>query len=209
MQCLKPQASSKKCSVNKAFTLVETLIVLAVMGLIVTFTVPKVIHEMGEAQKKAIGKETIAALHEGLYTGWQEGEITPNSSIDQVATYLAGKLNVLRHCLPGRPADDCVTSHPHAFSIHQHVLQLPSGAWISVYNIAHSHYSAFAYFIDYNGATAPNIEPSDMVVLWFNAGLQPTSAAPTRYTTPLKAGALVPDLLVNRHLVYNYWMGLD
>jgi prepilin-type N-terminal cleavage/methylation domain-containing protein len=50
---LTPHASRKKYSVNKAFTLAETLIALGILGLIATFTIPKVMTEMTWVINKA------------------------------------------------------------------------------------------------------------------------------------------------------------
>jgi prepilin-type N-terminal cleavage/methylation domain-containing protein len=217
-----PQASSlkQKYSVNKAFTLAETLIVLAVMGLLVTFTVPKVIHEVGEQQKKAVGKETITALHDALYAGWQEGTLNSSTTLTQFGDYLATKLNVIRDCPAGRPAGDCVTSHTDTFGNARRILVLPNGAWVSIYGVYGVNPSAllgFHFFVDYNGATGPNTEPnvrgtattSDIICLWFNPSNQKVTINPSRHGDNYQAGSLVADRHANRHLVYNYWMGLD
>jgi hypothetical protein len=190
------------------------------MGLIVTFTVPKVIHEMGEAQKKAVGKETITALHDALYAGWQDGTLNSSTTYQQLGDYLASKLNVTRDCPVGRPAGDCVTNYPYGsvFSTNKRILVLPNGAWISLYFVNWGGWQNFKFFIDYNGATGPNIDTlfgggtattSDTICLWFNPSQQKVTTDPSRHGDNYQAGALVADRGSNRHLVYNYWMGLD
>jgi hypothetical protein len=193
------------------------------MGLIVTFTVPKVIHEMGEAQKKAVGKETITALHDALYAGWQDGTLNSSTTYQQLGDYLASKLNITRDCPVGRAAGDCVTSFPGGghFDNTKRILVLANGAWVSLYWVNWGSWPNFCFFIDYNGATGPNIGPedppfgngtplsSDTVCLWFNQTQQKVTAAPIRHGDNYQAGALVTDRDYNRHLVYNYWMGLD
>lgn len=45
------------------FTLAELLIALAILGVIATFTIPKILQAQQNQEKHAIYKETIAALH--------------------------------------------------------------------------------------------------------------------------------------------------
>ena len=47
---------------RSGFTLSELLIALGVLGLIASFTIPKVLQSVGNAQKKAIAKEAAAIL---------------------------------------------------------------------------------------------------------------------------------------------------
>jgi hypothetical protein len=92
---------------------------------------------MGEAQKKAIGKETITALHDALYAGWQDGTLNSSTTYQQLGDYLASKLNITRNCPVGRPAGDCVTSFPYAghFDNTQRILVLPNGAWVALFAV--------------------------------------------------------------------------
>ena len=46
----------------QGFTLAELLIALAILGVMATFTIPKILAANAEQQKKAVFKETIAAL---------------------------------------------------------------------------------------------------------------------------------------------------
>jgi hypothetical protein len=188
------------------------------MGLIVTFTVPKVIHEMGEAQKKAVGKETITALHDALYSGWQEGTLNSSTTLTQLGDYLATKLNITKDCPVGRPADDCVTSFPvYHFSNAERVLILPNGAWINLHSANWMGTGVMYFLIDYNGATGPNIDmsrggtttSSDVMNLLFNPSQQKLTTALGRHGENFQAGSLVPDRAYNQLPVYNYWMGLD
>jgi hypothetical protein len=190
------------------------------MGLIVTFTVPKVIHEMGEAQKKAVGKETITALHDALYAGWQDGTLNSSTTYQQLGDYLASKLNITRDCPAGRPVNDCVTTHPHFASTGHRTLVLPNGAWLCLWSTINAGgFANFLFLIDYNGSNLPNIEPafgggaattSDVIVLFFNYTGQRITTVPSRHGNYFHSGALVSDHWNNqRNLVYNYWMGLD
>jgi hypothetical protein len=186
------------------------------MGLIVTFAVPKVIHEMGEAQKKAIGKETITALHDALYSGWQEGKITQSTTYQQLGDYLASKLNITKDCPVGRPANDCVTSVPtNFFGNSYRNLVLSNGAWINLHSANWLGCGFMFFAIDYNGATGPNIDierggtttSSDVILLLFNPSQQKLTTALHRHGENFQAGSLVPDS--SGLPTYNYWMGLD
>jgi hypothetical protein len=189
------------------------------MGLIVTFAVPKVIHEVGEHQKRAVGKETIAALHDALYTGWQEGTLNSSTTLPQLGNYLTSKLNITRNCPVGRPAGDCVTSFPAAihFNNTEQILVLPNGAWISLYATNWGGWQNFCFYVDYNGALGPNIDmirggtatTSDVICLWFNQTQQKITIYPGHHGDNYQAGSLVADRAANGYLVYNYWMGLD
>jgi hypothetical protein len=173
---------------------------------------------MGEAQKKAIGKETITALHDALYSGWQEGKITQSTTYQQLGDYLASKLNITKDCPVGRPADDCVTSIPgNFFGNSYRNLVLSNGAWINLGWVNWASLGFMVFRIDYNGATGPNIDmarggtttSSDVIVLLFNPTQQKLTTHPERFGDNYQAGALVPDRAFNQLSLYNYWMGLD
>lgn len=82
------------CSSKKlGFTLSELLISLAILGLIAVFAIPKVVQALTEQQLKAAGKEAISTLYSVLFEGWRTGELTQNSTFDNVITYPDNKLS--------------------------------------------------------------------------------------------------------------------
>jgi prepilin-type N-terminal cleavage/methylation domain-containing protein len=157
-----PHASQK----TLAFTLSELLIALAILGLIATFTVPKVLHGIGEQQSKTVLKETIAMMGQIL------GEyFTENcEKVYQRDKLLLNKLNATKVC---HSAGDGIGG-PGAG---------PGGCWIDAsqgcvegwgcnpwYPGALLHngasvtwwYNAPHYYvwIDYNGVKGPNVKAS-------------------------------------------------
>lgn len=205
---------------RSGFNLSELLIVLTVLGLLATFAIPKVLQTVGENQKKAVGKNSIIALHEALYAGWLAGDITEASTYTQVGDYLAAKLNVVRDCKPGRAVDDCVTSFPapNHFSNTKRIFVLHNGAWISMQNVDALGWENIHFFVDYNGTAGPNVDThhspgtvteADITALWFNPTQQQITASPTVHGPAFKPGTLVPDYAFgDREQVYKYWMGL-
>jgi prepilin-type N-terminal cleavage/methylation domain-containing protein len=55
---------------NKAFTLAELLIALAILGVIATFTIPKVLQSQQDGKYKAMAKE-VAAMISGSYDAYR------------------------------------------------------------------------------------------------------------------------------------------
>jgi prepilin-type N-terminal cleavage/methylation domain-containing protein len=198
------------------FTLSELMIAVALMALIATFTLPKVFVKTTEEQKKAVGTEVITSLHNALYQGWQEDMLNQSSTYQQVGDYLAGKLNITRDCPVGRPAGECVTGHPE-FGTGYRVFVLPNGAWVSLSAVNWGGWSNYKLLVDYNGSKSPNIgsfsgstaDICDVATLWFNPSAQQVTALPARHGDNFFAGSLVPDRESNRHLIYNYWFGLN
>jgi prepilin-type N-terminal cleavage/methylation domain-containing protein len=194
---------------RKGFTLAELLIALTVLGVIASFTLPKVLTQMQQSTMRAVGKETIAAVNAALYEGWLKGDININSNTTQVASYLAQKLNVVRHCLPSRPSDDCTTAHLH-FGNGRNIFVLHNGAWVSL-EVSNAGSPSISMFIDANGAEAPNVDPnvggtattSDIAMVVFNKSQQEANV--TNVSTNFKPGQLLPNRFNGRHLVYEYW----
>ena len=59
---------------KSGFTLSELLIALAILGLIATFTIPKVLNSTDTASKQAVFKETLGMLSEIQYEAVQTGQ---------------------------------------------------------------------------------------------------------------------------------------
>jgi prepilin-type N-terminal cleavage/methylation domain-containing protein len=64
-----------------AFTLSELLVALAILGLIATFTIPKVLHNIEQNQVKSILKANISAVHAVLFAAWQARTYTTSSTL--------------------------------------------------------------------------------------------------------------------------------
>ena len=98
---LTPHASRQKYSRSLAFTLSELLIALGIIGLIATFTIPKVLHSIDEARDEAILKAEISAIHSVLYAAWLDGSFTNQTDV------LRSGLNVAYFCEPDNVAGPC------------------------------------------------------------------------------------------------------
>lgn len=69
---------SKGLTRSQAFTLAELLIALAILGVIATFTIPKLLQQQGDEKLKAIGKEA-AGMISGAYDAYKL-QNTPTAS---------------------------------------------------------------------------------------------------------------------------------
>jgi prepilin-type N-terminal cleavage/methylation domain-containing protein len=85
---------------RKAFTLAELLISLAILGVIATFTIPKILNSFQKNQWKNIFKEDIAtltAIQTDMMSTYPDG--TGPSAAEQRQFYQA-RLNVIKYCYP-------------------------------------------------------------------------------------------------------------
>ncbi|MEB3288120.1 MAG: type II secretion system protein [Vampirovibrionales bacterium] len=72
----------------KAFTLAELLIALAILGVIATFTIPKVLTTNQNAQKNAMAKEVIASVS-GAYEAYKsENGVSATTKLKNITPYM-------------------------------------------------------------------------------------------------------------------------
>jgi prepilin-type N-terminal cleavage/methylation domain-containing protein len=70
------------------FTLAELLIALAILGLIATFTIPKVLTVQGYSKWNAIAKEDIAAISDAFNTFKLQGKVTSTTKpVDLLSSF--------------------------------------------------------------------------------------------------------------------------
>ena len=93
----------KNGSVLLGFTLSELLIALAILGLIATFTIPKVLTSLGNNSKNSIFKETFSIISQVSYQGALEGVLNGNTFI----SYTRAHLNYERYCHNNASAQGC------------------------------------------------------------------------------------------------------
>ena len=70
------------------FTLAELLIALAILGVIATFTIPKVLQSQQDEKYKAVTKETIAALSGAFQAYQQENTLNSGTKSADLTPYL-------------------------------------------------------------------------------------------------------------------------
>ncbi|MEB3286219.1 MAG: type II secretion system protein [Vampirovibrionales bacterium] len=73
---------------QKGFTLAELLIALAILGVIATFTIPKVLTANQNGQYKSIAKEAAAAVSQALIAYKADNAVTASTSLMDLTPYL-------------------------------------------------------------------------------------------------------------------------
>jgi prepilin-type N-terminal cleavage/methylation domain-containing protein len=89
---------------HKGITLAEVLLAMAVIAVIATFNVQKLIIVTEAKQNKATMKETISAVHQVLHEAWLKREITPAGG---GFAALRSNLNYAYACAPNDISGNC------------------------------------------------------------------------------------------------------
>jgi prepilin-type N-terminal cleavage/methylation domain-containing protein len=142
-----------KHTTAKGFTLSELLIAIAILGLIATFTIPKVLQSVGNSTNKAIGKETasvISQAYDGLKAD-SNGSV-PNSI---TAASLVAKINYVQALTGTHAAETCVTPGADTVSCYQlhngGVLAVDTGDTFGTDNVG-----TIMFKLDPDGSTGTN-----------------------------------------------------
>ncbi len=188
------------------FTLAELLIALAILGVIVTFTIPKILNSQTNNQKKAVFKETIAALNQLMYLAtlqnldWSAWGSIPGCSYGNAYCFLTTRMNALKICPSLTDIAPCFAAtdvtgfpiFPGVPSATQGVL-LANGASIVLDWTGGSSLGVVGRFlVDWNGPVAPNLIGDDQVVLIGAYGPQRLGATYPRPGTAAVAAMGVP-----------------
>ena len=142
---------------QKGFTLSELLIALAILGLIATFTIPKILQSTQTQSRDAVLKETVATLSDILYQGTLSGELT-SANINE---YFLSRLNAVEVCDTNANAQDCwdlseMGTGNSALPNTPGVV-LPNGAVIVGFENSVNAEGERLLDIDSNGVAGPNI----------------------------------------------------
>jgi prepilin-type N-terminal cleavage/methylation domain-containing protein len=78
----------KSRTLQSGFTLAELLIALAILGVIATFTIPKILQAQQDSKYNAIAKEDAAAMSAAIQTMRYRGLFTDQTSMNTIATYI-------------------------------------------------------------------------------------------------------------------------
>lgn len=148
-----------KVNRNHAFTLSELLIALAILGLIATFTIPKVLQNVEANQKKAVFKECYASLSQVLQQGL-------NQRPQYIDTYILNNLSGIKTCPVSANGQGCYANVDLSLGTQQPGIVLANGAvlwgFLPTRTIAHG---AGGIVIDWNGDSGANTRGDDILVL--------------------------------------------
>lgn len=144
------------------FTLAELLISLAILGVIATFTIPKILSAQSDSQKATTFKETIAALNVTLHNCLISGGCT-----DTVyGTYMFNNMNYVKGCDTNSIAQGCWDASANLAG--QGVVPgmiLATGACITGLDNSTGGTGADTLFVDWNCLDGPNTEGDDILRL--------------------------------------------
>jgi prepilin-type N-terminal cleavage/methylation domain-containing protein len=73
---------------DKAFTLAELLIALAILGIIATFTIPKVLQSQQDSRNKAMAKEVASMVSGALDAYKNKNTFSGNTELDHITPYM-------------------------------------------------------------------------------------------------------------------------
>jgi prepilin-type N-terminal cleavage/methylation domain-containing protein len=141
------------------FTLAELLVVLGVLGVIATFTIPKILASVELPHKKAVFKETLAMMDHIIQKGVLQNSETfsPNYAF---SSYILNNINAIKIC--NRSDDGVCTQNPYnVWAYDVPVVLLANGAtlylpiWKDCWN------TRAGFKIDYNGDSPPNQDHQD------------------------------------------------
>jgi prepilin-type N-terminal cleavage/methylation domain-containing protein len=126
---------------NKGVTLAELLIALAIIGVLATFTIPKVLQAQQNAAWKASAKEVAGMIGEGYRKYQLEKGITPSLKPSDLLdsgyiNYVKRKTSGLIDRAPGELSVDCANATHNCYVLH-------NGGVLLVHN-----------FIDFGGSAS-------------------------------------------------------
>ena len=144
------------------FTLAELLVAMVILGLIATFTLPKVLSGQADTKKKAVFRETIAALKKVMSYGLGSGEMNEDNS----GTYFITHLNPVKICDTNAISQGCWGSgdNPAGQASVPGVL-LHNGACVVGLDDSGTGSGADTMAMDWNCQDGPNVEGTDILRL--------------------------------------------
>lgn len=157
--------NSQKNSSYRAFTLAELLIALVILGVIATFTIPKVLTAQQNAQRAAVFREVIASLYQVAEAGVLEGVFTPTSDESDQGPYFLDKLNFVRVFVTDSLAGGCwdAAQGDIAYDDEEAGGIMHNGASIVGLQGASGNVGRESVTIDWNGVDGPNLFGDDQM----------------------------------------------
>ena len=147
---------------NKAFTLSELLIALAILGLIAAFTIPKVLHSTNDTVRSSIFKEILAVVERVGYEAYSLGEANYNR-FDWYNEHIAA----VKVCDTQSTTQNCTTSSMVG-NTTQRALVFHNGAVLygmSTLGCCQTFSQGDGWYLDYNGPKPPNTIGEDVLYL--------------------------------------------
>lgn len=151
---------------NKAFTLAELLIALAILGVIATFTIPKVLVSQQDQKNNAIAKEAASAVSVALDSYRQSNTVTSGTGVSDLTPYFnyvritTGQIDQI----PGSGMRDCSLNSDICFVLHNGaVINFPSNNTFS----GTADTNAINFYVDPDGQYGGSTTGSSKSVMFF------------------------------------------
>lgn len=177
---------------RQGFTLAELLIALGILGVIATFTIPKVLSVQQDARKKAVIKEVVAILNQITYLAYSTRD--PALTPDTFFAYFRDHMNTVKVCAGDVNDEQCWTQQigsPDAYGFQGFVLH--NGATLTSFtqccDLGNGQIGNMIS-VDWNGAEGPNVfgdDQFDLVLSWGTAPITDWG------NPPYRPGTVMPD----------------
>jgi len=140
---------------TKGFTLAELLVALMILGIIATFTIPKILYSSQQQKKIATFKEVISTVSDLAYMANLKGD----------TTYLTSNINAIKVCSSNAVTQGCWTQTDDvgAGESTEPGYILHNGATVAGFN---TFTGANGIIVDWNGPDGPNTRGDDQIYLW-------------------------------------------
>lgn len=149
--------------IRHGFTLAELLISLAILGIIATFTIPKVLNSQADSQRVSVFKECYSVLSEVLYNSrLYNADLSTDTA---VKNYFTSSINAVKLCPNDQLAEGCCTASMAYCNAGEGAVVMHNGAIIYSINLETNKISPI---IDWNGEEGPNQQGEDILILMVN-----------------------------------------